>query len=315
MALVEIDELTKVYKNGAKANDRVSLRLDEGEVFALLGPNGAGKTTLVRQLLTLTRPTSGSIRIGGVDVRADSMAARRVCSYQPQAPVPLEGVTMRQGIGLIGRLRGLGAVAAQRRAEQLIEALDVAEWADRRVHQVSGGLVRLLGFCLAVVDPGRLVVLDEPTNDVDPRRRRLLWEEVRRIADQGSAVLLVTHNVLEAERASDRLAIMQGGRVVASGGPAALKARLAGVLRLELLVEPGAALPEPPPPLRATRRIGNRLVIELPGDCAATAVEFAVALQEEGRVEEFSLTPASLEDAYLEATAGDRDAAPAAEVA
>jgi ABC-2 type transport system ATP-binding protein len=310
VALVDIEGLTKIYRHGVRANDGISLSIEAGEVFALLGPNGAGKTTLVRQLLTITRPDSGHITIDGVDVLADPMAARRMCSYQPQGHVPAEGLTPLEAIPLFGRIRGLSATDAEARARRLVDALDLGEWASKRTRELSGGVGRLLAFCLAVVAPGRVVVLDEPTNDVDPRRRRLLWNEVRRLADDGAAVLLVTHNVLEAERASDRLAILDGGRVLASGSPAALKAPLSGVLRLEMMVEPGASLDAPPAPLAVTTRRGNRLTIELPRDAAATAVAFATRLEQQGSIEEFSIGPASLEDAYLSATG-----APAALVA
>jgi ABC-2 type transport system ATP-binding protein len=311
MALVEIRDLTKVYGSGAVANDGVSLHVEAGEVLALLGPNGAGKTTLVRQLLTLTRPTAGSIRIDGVDAVAEPAAARRLCSYQPQGQVPMDGLTLMQAVPLLGRIRGLSAADAVARAERLVELLDLGEWSRRRTRVLSGGVGRLLAFCLAVVAPGRVVVLDEPTNDVDPRRRRLLWHEVRRLADDGAAVLLVTHNVLEAERASDRLAILDSGHLLACGTPAALKAPLAGVLRLELLVEPGVSLPAVPAPLVVATRSGNRLTVELPRDSAARAVDFAMQLQRDGCVEEFSIGPASVEDAYLRATA-TADAAAAA---
>jgi ABC-2 type transport system ATP-binding protein len=118
------------------------------------------------------------------------------------------------------------------RAHQLIEALDLGDWAERSV-PLSGGVARLVAFCMAIVVPGRIVVLDEPTNDVDPLRRKLLWRQVRALADAGSAVLLVTHNVLEAERCVDRLAIIGSGRVLASGTAVALKADLERRLRRE----------------------------------------------------------------------------------
>src|SRR5205085_4301588 len=109
-----------------------------------------------------------------------------------------------------------------------------------KVQALSGGVPRLTPFCLAAVVPGRVVILDEPTNDVDPLRRKLLWAQVRALADAGSAVLLVTHNVLEAERCVDRLAIIDHGRVAATGTPATLKGELGAPLRLELVLEPGA---------------------------------------------------------------------------
>ena len=121
----------------------------------------------------------------------------------------------------------------------LAEALDIGEWLDQDGRKLSGGVKRLVSFAMAAVVPGRLVVFDEPTNDVDPVRRRLLWAQVRAVGDEGAAVLLVTHNVVEAERSVDRLAILDHGRVIETGTPAELKERVADDLRLELVLEPG----------------------------------------------------------------------------
>ena len=229
--LLRIEGLTKVYRDGTRANDGISLQVEAGEVFGLLGPNGAGKTTLVSQLLGLAAPTAGSIVLGGVDVVAAPRVARQECSYQPQVTVPAEGLTPLQAIELSGRIRGGSKTNVRRRGRELIESLDLTAWQDRAV-PLSGGVARLVSYCMAAVQPGRLVILDEPTNDVDPLRRRLLWEQIRSLVDSGSAVLLVTHNVLEAERCVDRLAIVDQGKAVAQGAVPVLRAQL-GATSLE----------------------------------------------------------------------------------
>jgi ABC-2 type transport system ATP-binding protein len=150
------------------------------------------------------------------------------------------------------------------------------------------------------VTPGRVVVLDEPTNDVDPVRRRLLWAQVRALADEGIAVLLITHNVVEAERSVDRLSLLDHGRVVAEGTPAELKARLPDDLRLALVLDPAVDAPPLPPFARRSALEGNRLVATVPAPSAAAAAAWAQALRLEGSVEEFSLEPATLEDLYVE---------------
>ena len=222
--LLSIQGISKVYQRGIIANDDVSLELEAGEIYGLLGPNGAGKTTLVSQILGLIQPTSGSIHIDGLDVTRKSRVARKACSYQPQTNAPIEGLTPREAIELVGRIRGATRDDVRERAERLMDTLQILEWADKQI-PLSGGVGRLTSFCMAAVAPGRICVLDEPTNDVDPLRRKLLWEQVRFLAEAGSAVLLVTHNVLEAERSVDRLGIMSGGRLVAQGTPDSLKAR------------------------------------------------------------------------------------------
>ena len=190
--------ITKIYSNGIRANDEISLHVSPGEVYGLLGPNGAGKTTLVKQVIGLLKPTSGRITLGTRDLVADPAAARQLCSYLPQAQVPIDSFRAREAIVLCGRVRGGGKAAVARRADELIEALSLGEWRDKRGIGLSGGVKRLVGFAMVTVCPGRLVILDEPTNDVDPLRRRMLWQQVRALGDQGAAVLLVTHNVLEA---------------------------------------------------------------------------------------------------------------------
>jgi ABC-2 type transport system ATP-binding protein len=298
--LLEIRDLTKTYRRGARANDGISLSAVEGEVFGLLGHNGAGKTTLVNQVVGLLRPDSGTVRIDGHDAVADPGLARRLCALQPQADVPITGLTPRQAIELIGRLRGGRAADVRARTVRLAEALDIAEWLDTEGSKLSGGVKRLTSFGMAAVVPGRLVILDEPTNDVDPVRRRLLWAQIRTIAAEGTAVLLVTHNVVEAERSVDRLAILDHGAVIADGTPAALKSSLGDDLRLELVLEPGAAMADAPPFVRHRAATGSRVVAAVASARAGDAVTWAEGLRRAGRIEEFGLTPATLEDVYVE---------------
>jgi ABC-2 type transport system ATP-binding protein len=298
MGMLVATDVTKTYRSGVRANDGVSIDVAGGEVFGLLGPNGAGKTTLVSQILGLAKPDAGSITIDDVDVVRRPEIARRWCSYQPQAAAPVDGLSAREAVELVGRIRGGEASKVRRRAGELLSALDLGDVADRPV-PMSGGMARLTGFCMAAVVPGRVVVLDEPTNDVDPLRRRALWELIRNLADDGAAVLLVTHNVIEAERCVDRLAIVAGGRVLAAGAPAPLKAQLGAPLRLECTLEPDAASPELPEGLVAAGLAGRRLVAHVQASGVAAAVAWARRAQEDGIVAEFALTPASLEDVYV----------------
>jgi ABC-2 type transport system ATP-binding protein len=313
--LLKIESLTKVYRTGVRANDGVDLAVDEGEVCGLLGHNGAGKTTLVNQVIGLLRPNSGSIRIDGRDVVADPGLARRLCSFQAQAQVPIDGLTPAQAIDLVGQLRGMPKATVQRRRDGLIAALDLGEWLDIDAARLSGGVKRLVAFAMAAVAPGRLVMLDEPTNDVDPVRRRLLWRAVRNLAEEGAAVLLVTHNVIEAERSVDRLAILDAGRVIAEGSPAELKERLGAALRLELVLDPAApSVPVSPFAGRAVP-VGNRLMVAVPADGAGGAVAWAESLQRGGLVEEFTLGPATLEDVYVALVGGGQAGSAAMEEA
>jgi ABC-2 type transport system ATP-binding protein len=298
--LLEIENLTRTYRGGIRANDGVTLSAAAGEVYGLLGHNGAGKTTLANQVVGLLRPDAGSIRIDGLDAVARPAEARRRCAIQPQAQVPIAGLTPRQAIDLVGRLRGSPARDVRRRSADLTATLELGEWLDVDGARLSGGVKRLVSFCMAAVSPAQVVILDEPTNDVDPVRRRLLWEQVRRLADDGSAVLLITHNVIEAERAVDRLAILDHGRVLVDGSPSELKSGLADDLRLELVLEPGAEPPTMAPFVRRATRNGHRLLAAVPASLASDAAAWGQDLRRGHLVEEFSLAPATLEDVYVD---------------
>ena len=302
--LLEIENLTKVFRGGVRANDEIDLSIAAGEVFGLLGHNGAGKTTLVSQVVGLLKPTAGAIRIDGRDMIADPGMARRLCSFQAQSQVPIDGLTPRQAIELLGQLRGASRSDVRRRRALLVDALGLGEWLDVDAARLSGGVKRLVAFAMAAVTPGRVVMLDEPTNDVDPVRRRLLWQQVRSLADEGAAVLLVTHNVVEAERSVDRLAILDAGRVIAEGTPAELKAGLGAELRLELVIDPRSTELPVSPFGRSVVPVGNRLMVGVPTGAAGPAVAWAESLQRDGVVEEFTLGPATLEDVYVALVGG-----------
>ncbi|NYH52720.1 MULTISPECIES: ABC transporter ATP-binding protein [Nocardiopsis] len=298
----------KTYKRGVRANDGVTIQVGAGEVVGLLGHNGAGKTTLINQVAGLTVPTSGTIRVDGCDPVAEPSKVRRMIAVMPQSHAPLTGVTPRQVIKSMARIRGMSKSAANTRTEELIEALDLGEWADTTGERLSGGVRRLTAFGMAAASPGQVVMLDEPTNDVDPARRRLLWEQIRGLANRGCAVLLVTHNVVEAERSVDRIVVLDSGKVMAEGTAAQLRSRAAGDLRLELTAADIDGLPSLPehiatagPPLRASRR----LTIALESSAAADALTWAQRLRASQDIDEFSLVPVGLEDVYLDLVGGE----------
>jgi ABC-2 type transport system ATP-binding protein len=197
------------------------------------------------------------------------------------------------------RLRGACRQQARARTSRLLTALDIEKWQAVPGERLSGGVRRLTAFCLAAVHPGRVVMLDEPSNDVDPVRRRLLWEQVRALAGEGCAVLLVTHNVAEAERSVDRLAVLQHGRIAATGTPAQLRAHAGGDLRLELATC-GSHLPEAPFAVGQPSQDRQRTVIPIAANAASLAVRWAQRLRDHDVIREFSLVPVSLEDAYLQ---------------
>lgn len=322
-AVLDVKDLTRRF-GAVVANDSIELRVRPGEVVGLLGHNGAGKTTLVSQIVGLLRPHDGTIKVAGVDAIAHPATARRCVALQPQGQAPLDGLTPKTAIEIAGRMRGMSRVDARRAARTLAEELDIDEWFNRRATPdgggLSGGVRRLTAFAMAAVAPVPLIVLDEPTNDVDAARRRRLWKTVRRLGDEGAGVLLVTHNVVEAERLVDSLVVLDRGKVVAAGSPRTLRGSSDDDLRLELSLHPDgghadAAHPyrsdpsespaEIPVPIIRRTRAGRRVLLTLSKADAAAAVAWATALRASDRIEDYALAAATLEDAYLAVTGGD----------
>jgi ABC-2 type transport system ATP-binding protein len=294
--------VTKVYNGKVKANDGITLSVAPGEVYGLLGPNGAGKSTLVKQVIGLLKPDAGAITLGTHDLVADPDAARQLCSYLPQAKMPIDSYRAAEAITLTGMIRGGDRRAVAARTDALIGALELDEWSTTFGARLSGGVKRLVGFCMATVWPGRIVILDEPTNDVDPLRRRLLWQQVRMLGEQGVAVLLVTHNVLEAEKSVDRLAVIDRGTLVAEGTPSSLKAADRGRLRLQVMLVPGRPTPDLPSPIIDHTRVGNNLIAVIAEDDASGGIGWAQGLIRDGIAEEYALGATTLEDVYIRLT-------------
>ncbi|HSL24761.1 MAG TPA: ABC transporter ATP-binding protein [Acidimicrobiia bacterium] len=295
--------VNKSYDGGKTlANRDVSITIEPGEVYGLLGPNGAGKSTFVKQIIGMLAPDTGTITLGDYDLVADPDAARQLCSYLPQAPMPIDSFKTTEAIRLTGAIRGGDPPAIAARAESMIEALQIGEWRQILGAKLSGGVKRLVGFVMVTVVPGRVVILDEPTNDVDPLRRRLLWREVRRLGELGAAVFLVTHNVLEAEKAVDRLGIITDGRLIAEGTPSSLKVADRGQLRLQLMLVPGTSTPELPEMVDQPTRVGNNLVGVIPEEKAPDAIAWAQAQMALGIAEEYALGATTLEDVYIRLT-------------
>ena len=310
---LRIRGLRKRYKGraGVQANDGIDLEVPAGSVVGLLGHNGAGKTTLVNQVVGLVLPDQGTIEVCGVDAIARPQRARELVSVQAQANVPITGLSPRRAIELVGRIRGAERSVVRRRTEELLDALDLGQWADTPAQKVSGGVARLTAFAMTTVVPGRLVVLDEPTNDVDPVRRRVLWAQIRGLADEGAAVLLVTHNVREAERVVDHLAVLDRGRVVAAGSPSELTATVHGALTIELDLVDDAA-PHWPAVVTPVSHGHQRAVGTVAAERAADVVGWAQREVEGGRLDRYALVPASLEDVYVQLV-GAEPATPAAD--
>jgi ABC-2 type transport system ATP-binding protein len=229
--------LRKSYRGAAEpANDAIDLGVPAGEIFGLLGPNGAGKTTLVRQLVGLVRPDRGSLRLFGHDVVATPSVAARLTAYLAQDEPALAELTVARAIATTARLRGLGRVGARRAARDLIEELGLTAVTDVPLLRLSGGQRRLAHVATALAADRAVLILDEPTTGLDPVARRAVWSAVRRRRDErGVTVVLVTHNVVEAEALLDRVAVLDRGRVIGCDTPGRLKAAVDDSVRVDLV--------------------------------------------------------------------------------
>jgi len=208
--------------------DGLDLHVARGEVFALLGPNGAGKTTTINILTTLVHPDAGTATVAGVDVaRAPEQVKRRI-SLTGQAAAVDDVLTGTENVVMMARLSGLSRRSARRRAAELLERFGLTDAASRRVGTYSGGMRRRLDLALSFVVAPEVLFLDEPTTGLDTRSRRELWDVIRSLAEAGTTVFLTTQYLEEADQLADRIAVLDGGRVVATGTAAELKSRIGG---------------------------------------------------------------------------------------
>jgi daunorubicin resistance ABC transporter ATP-binding subunit len=215
------------------ALDGLDLVVEPGTVFGLLGPNGAGKTTAVRILTTIFRPDAGTARVLGHDVLAEADVVRASIGLAGQYAAVDEQLTGRENLRLVGQLTHVPTADARRRADELLARFELTDAADRPVKTYSGGMRRRLDVAAALVHQPPMLFLDEPTTGLDPRSRLELWRLIEELVAGGTTVLLTTQYLEEADRLADRIAVVDQGRVIASGTSAELKASL-GATTLEL---------------------------------------------------------------------------------
>ncbi|HLG51773.1 MAG TPA: ATP-binding cassette domain-containing protein [Chloroflexota bacterium] len=224
--IVEVQDLVKRF-DSFTAVDHISFSIEAGEAFALLGPNGAGKTTTLRMLITLLPPTSGTMRIAGLDVTRHAIIVRRLIGYVPQSLSADGALTGYENLLVTAKLLRMGRAERARAIADVLALVRLEEAADRLVSTYSGGMIRRLEIGQAILHRPRLLILDEPTVGLDPTARRSVWEALLALQREAGITLLVTtHYMEEADEYCQRVAIMDRGRIVAIGTPAELKAQV-----------------------------------------------------------------------------------------
>ena len=306
---VRVRGVHKTYRGSATAaNDGIDLDVERGEVFGLLGPNGAGKSTLVRQLIGLQRPDRGTITVLGHDVVADPRGAPRLVAYLAQDEPALLELPVQLAVSTTARMRGLPRGAAATAADAVLAELGLDSLARTPLVRLSGGQRRLACVAAALVADRPVLILDEPTTGLDPVARRAVWTAVhRRREERGTTVVLVTHNVLEAEAVLDRVAVLDRGRVIACDSPGRLKAQVSDDVRLDLVWK------DAPPAhdgfvdgLAARASVdGRRWSLRLPQPEAREALGRLMAGPAFAALDDFTLATPTLEDVYL--ALGGRD--------
>jgi ABC-2 type transport system ATP-binding protein len=235
---IEAEGLVKNFGK-TKALAGFDLTVPAGTVYGLLGPNGAGKTTAVRVFATLLRPDGGRARVLGRDVADEAAEVRRQIGLTGQYAALDEYLTGRANLIMIGQLSRLTPAAAKRRADEMLERFSLTEAAGRAVKTYSGGMRRRLDLAASLIGYPSVLFLDEPTTGLDPNARAMTWEIVRELADSGTTLLLTTQYLDEADQLARRIAVIDGGAVIAEGTPDQLKSALGGE-HLDIALAAGA---------------------------------------------------------------------------
>lgn len=233
--MIETNGLSKSFETKRKRQTvtvnavvDVTLKVSEGEIFGFLGPNGAGKTTTLRMLATLLPPSGGEATVAGHNLRTEPAKVRQSIGYVQQGKATWDDVTAREELILQARMYGIDKADAAVRAEAALGAFDLTEIADRHCKTYSGGQRRRVDVAMGIIHKPKVLFLDEPTASLDPQSRAHMWDEVRRLRDEGMTIFLTTHYLDEADALCDRIAIIDAGSLVAEGTPADLKREISG---------------------------------------------------------------------------------------
>jgi ABC-2 type transport system ATP-binding protein len=305
--VVVVQGLRKRYKAEApEAVAGIDFTVRQGEIFGLLGPNGAGKTTTIGTITTRVKPTEGQVTVDGHDVARDPVAVKRLLSVVPQRSNLDRSLTALENLTFHGAYFGMGRRERRALAVDLLDRLGLAGREGEKVDGYSGGMAQRLMICRALMHQPRLLILDEPTTGLDPQSRLFLWDAMQDLRARGVTLILTTHDMAEADRLCDRIAIVDHGRIIALDTPRGLRSHLPAEHGLELVLDgdPGDAFAGLDWVERVSgQEAGDRYTVRLYGESEDAATSALAAAQAAGRmVHELRRIEGTLEDVFVHLT-------------
>ncbi|MGG3891742.1 ATP-binding cassette domain-containing protein [Metabacillus fastidiosus] len=303
-AVYEIRNLYKTYKGKVAANNNINFDVYYGEILGLLGPNGAGKSTLVKQMVGQLKPSAGTISLFGMDVAKEAKKVSRLVGYYSQEPHSMSSLSVEEAIFFTGRLRGMNFQDAKRDTSYWIERLELGDVYNKQLKRISGGQRRLAGIATTMIGSQPILIFDEPTNELDPLKRKLVWDTIReRNREHGATIILVTHNTFEAEHIVDRVGVVSDGNMLTIGAVGELKKQVDQRLKIDLSIKIGQReraqqlLSDWSYPVEVLGE--NQLRLSLTREESSDKLQQISQYMEKLECEEYRVIPPSLEDVYV----------------
>ncbi|GAA2293704.1 daunorubicin resistance protein DrrA family ABC transporter ATP-binding protein [Glycomyces scopariae] len=299
---IEARNLTKSYGK-TEVLKGIDIEVPEGTIFSLLGPNGAGKTTTVNILSTLLPASGGQGIVGGHDVTRDADAVRGIIGVTGQFAAVDGLLNGRENLQLMGRLNHLGKQETKRRTEDLLERFDLVEASKRPLSTYSGGMKRRLDIAMCLMGDPQIIFLDEPTTGLDPRSRRTMWAIIRDLVKAGTTIFLTTQYLEEADELADRIAVLDGGKIVAEGTPEQLKRLIPGG-HVSLRLHRADQVEHAARALAAGSFDADQLTVQVPSDASVDSLRKILDTLDRERIEvdEFTVHTPDLDDVFLSLT-------------
>lgn len=298
--IYELENVTFYYKKGKfKANNGISLTIYKGEIIGLLGPNGAGKTTLIKQMIGQLAPTEGSVKFHQQEVSKNPKYVLKQTAYYSQETFALSFLKTWEAIYFTGRLKGLSKKESKQQTDDILLRLDMEAYRDKLLSKLSGGQRRLISLGTTLIGQASVMILDEPTNELDPLKRKLVWDIIRELNQKGTTIILVTHNILEAEKVVHRVAVIDNGKLLAIDHVEKLKRRVDQRMRLEIYAQE-SSIHNIQDRLKAFGQAelveDTKLTMLIEKNMVRAIVE--IIQDETLSINQYSLFPPSLEDVY-----------------